>query len=243
MEKVRNLPNGLHNFDMIGFDGKIFAGLGTETVGNTVAFSDDGGKTFRFAPLYQDSKPLDASAYKGSRTYEFMEYNGRLYALVNLQMHAGYENAIFRYEDEKMVYVGNAANISGGRAGRNYWNGKVEWKGVCYLNTTALNAVTDFANPDAQKQIPMPSKETVTDILLYDDELYVLSFTFTGQKTYDTVIYKSATGEEGSFTAVASFNYPALPMSFDFDGAHFYIGTGPCPTDSAKVGMLLRVKA
>jgi len=242
-KKVRNLPNGIHNFDMIEYDGKIFAGLGTETLGNSVAFSDDGGKTFRFAPLYQDGKPMDTSSYKSSRTYEFMEYNGQLYALVSLQMGFGYMSAIFRYENEKMVYVGNASKIASGRAGRNYWNGKVEWNGICYLTTTSLNAVTDFANPDTHKQIPMPNKEIVSDILLYNNELYVLGFIFTGEKTYDTVIYKSATGEEGSFTKVASFNYPALPMSFDFDGAHFYIGTGNCPTDSAKVGMLLRVKA
>jgi len=242
-KKTRNLPNGLHNFDMIEYDGKIFAGLGTETTKNTVAFSDDGGKTFRFAPLYKDGKPFDATSYKFSRTYEFMEYNGQLYALVSLQMGFGSENAIFRYEDEKMVYVGNAYKISGGRVSRNYWNGKLEWKDVCYLTTTALNAVTDFSNPDTHKQIPMPNKETVSDILLHNDELYVLSFQFTQEKTYDTVIYKSATGEEGSFTKVTSFNYAASPMSFDFDGEHFYIGTGTCPTKSTGAGMLLRVKA
>ena len=195
-----------------------------------MAFSDDGGKTFRFAPLYQDGKPLDTSSYKSSRTYEFVEHKGELYALVSLQMGFGYMHAIFRYEDEKMVYVGNAYNIVGGRVGRNYWNGKVEWNGICYLTTTSLNAVTDFSKPDTHKSIPMPGKETVSDILLYDDELYVLSFLYNKDQTYDVVIYKTATGEEGSFTEVASFNYGARPYSFDFDGTYFYVGTGfPCP--------------
>ena len=32
----RNIPNGIHNFDMIEFDGKIFAGVGTEDVDDTL---------------------------------------------------------------------------------------------------------------------------------------------------------------------------------------------------------------
>jgi len=56
------------------------------------------------------------------------------------------------------------------------------------------------------------------------------------------VVYKSATGEEDSFVEVTSFDYAGTPISFDFDGDHFYIGIGFTIADSAKRGMMLRVK-
>lgn len=243
--QVRNLPNGLHNFDMIEFDGKIFAGLGTETLGDTVAVSQDKGESFTFVPLYRDGAVFDTSGYEYSRTYAFVEYTGDLYALVTFKKTGSlsYDRFVFRYEDGKMQYQSVADSRLTGQTGRNYWQGKLEWKGVCYLTSTALNAVTDFSKPETHKQIPMPNGGVVSDILLHNDQLYVLSYTFQEDMTCNAVIYKSATGEEGSFTEVASFHYAAFPIAFDFDGEHFYIGTGMCPTDSAKAGMLLRVKS
>ena len=88
-QQVRNLPNGIHCFDMIEFDGKIFAGVGTETTANTVAVSEKGGSGWKFVPLYQDGKPMALSGYEWSRTYEFVEYNGDLYALISLRMGIG----------------------------------------------------------------------------------------------------------------------------------------------------------
>ena len=241
---VRNLPGGLHNFDMIEFDGKIFAGLETETLQNTVAVSQDKGKSFAFVPLYRDSALLDTSGYEYSRTYAFVEYKGSLYALIRFKKNGvtSYDTFIFRYADGKMEYQSEADGRLQGTSGRNIWQGKLEWRGTCYLTSTALNAVTDFSKPETHKQIPMPNGGVVTDILLYNDALYVLSFVFKEDMTCGVVIYKSATGQEGSFEEVASFDYAGMPISFDFDGDHFYIGIGSSFADSSKAGMMLRVK-
>lgn len=243
-KQVRNLPNGLHNFDMIEFDGKIFAGLGTETLGNTVAVSYDKGESFTFVPLYRDGVLLDTSGYEYSRTYAFVEYKGSLYALIRFKKKGvtSYDTFIFRYVDGEMEYQSVADNRLLGTPGRNYWQGKLEWKGTCYLTSTALNAVTDFSKPETHKQIPMPNGGVVTDILLYNDELYVLSYIFKEDMTCGVVIYKSATGEEGSFIEVTTFDYAGIPISFDFDGDHFYVGIGNSFADPTKTGMLLRVK-
>ena len=243
-KQVRNLPNGLHNFDMIGFDGKIFAGLGTEVLRNTVAVSQDGGTSWDFVPLYRDGALLDTSGYEHSRTYAFVEYGGNLYALIQFKKQDvnSYDMFVFRYNNGKMVYQSVASSRLTGKTGGNYWQGKLEWKGVCYLTSTVLNAITDFSNPETHKQIAMPSGGVVTDILLHNDQLYVLSYTFKQDMTCNVAIYQSATGAEGSFTEVVSFDYAAFPISFDFDGSHFYIGTGQSYTDQAKSGMVLRVK-
>ena len=241
---TRSLPNGLHCFDMIEFDGRIFAGLGTETLGNTVAVSQDKGKTFTFVPMYRDGVLLDTSGYEHSRTYAFAEYDGSLYALILFKKTGviGYDTLIFRYDNEKMVYQSVADSRLTGKTGRSYWQGTLEWKGVCYLTSTALNAITDFSNPETHRQISMPNGGVVSDILLHNDQLYVLSYTFQENMTSKAVIYKSATGEEGSFMEAASFDYAGIPISFDFDGDHFYIGIGNSFTDRSKTGMILRVK-
>ena len=243
-KQVRNLPGGLHNFDMIGFDGKIFAGLGTETLGDTVAVSQDKGESFTFVPLYRDGALLDTSGYEYSRTYAFVEYKGGLYALIRFKKIGvtSYDTYIFRYVDGKMEYQSEADNRLQGTSGRNLWQGKLEWKGTCYVTSTALNAITDFSKPETHKQIPMPNGGVVTDILLYDDELYVLSFLFKEDMTCGVTIYKSNTGQEGSFVEVTSFDYAGMPISFDFDGDHFYVGIGSSFADSSKAGMVLRVK-
>jgi len=243
-QKKRNLPNGLHNFDMIEFDGKIFAGLGTETLGNTVAVSQDKGESFSFVPLYRDGALLDTSGYEYSRTYAFVEYSDSLYAFVTFKKTGAlaYDRFVFRYENGTMVYQSVLANYLSGKTGENHWQGRLEWNGVCYLTSTRLNAVTDFSKPDTHKQISMPNGGVVTDILLYNDELYVLSYTFNQDMTCKAVIYKSANGEEGSFSEVVSFQYAGIPISFDFDGDHFYVGIGSDFTNQARDGMLLRVK-
>lgn len=243
-QKKRTLPNGLHNFDMIAFDGKLFAGMGTEIVGNTVAVSQDKGESFTFVPLYRDGALLDTSDYEYSRTYAFVEYNDRLYAMITFKKKdtLTYDRFVFCYEGGNMVFQSVAGNQMTGTSGRNYWQGKLEWNGVCYLTSTVLNAVTDFSKPETHRIITMPNNGVVSDILLYNDALYVLSFTFNENMTFKTVIYKSATGKDTSFSEVASFDYGGMPIAFDFDGDHFYIGIGDSFSEPANAGMLLRVK-
>ena len=244
-ETVRNLPNGVHNFAMIAFDGKIFAGLGMEDTADSVAVSSDGGKSFTFAPLYKDGAPFDASGYKLARTYDFAVYNNQLYALVYFYG-GGFNNmyCIFRYEGGKMVYVGVAGGLTGGiGTNRNYWNGSFEFDGACYLTAYYLYAVTDFANPDSHQKIEMPNKERVVDALVRDGVIYTLCYKQDSKtKDFNAVIYKSTTGKKDSFEEVVSYTYPAHPCSFDTDGTYFYVGTATAISDTAKTGMVLRVK-
>lgn len=248
-KQVRNLPNGVHNFDMIEHEGRIFAGLGTETLGNTVAVSEDGGKTFQFAPLYKDGKPYTPAGAKSSRTYEFVKYNGHVYALVYLHMGFGGVYEVFRYEDGKMHYMANGVKLLGSYISRKYFGGEFEFNGACYIASGGLTVVTDFSDPENWKKIPMPGEEIVADALLRDGVIYTLAFLRNKNPTtqvvnsYKTVIYKSTTGQEGSFEEVLSFEYPATPLSFDYDGTYFYIGTGTAISkEQDKTGMVLRAK-
>lgn len=244
-EVKRNIPNGVHNFDMIEFDGKIFAGVGTENINENVAVSSDGGETFTYVPLYKDGKPFDVTPYNLSRTYEFVQYNGQLYALMVFREGKSLEYIVFRYEDGKMVYLSNQvqALYGGARINRKYWPGQFEFGGACYLTAGSLYAIRDFAKPETYEKIGLPNDEKVADALLKDGVIYVLGFSQNQENgEYTIVIYKSTTGKTGSFEQVRSFTYPAAPCSFDTDGTYFYIGMGTSTVDKTRIGMVLRVK-
>jgi len=244
-KQVRNLPNGIHNFDMIECDGKIFAGLGTEIKGQTVVVSEDGGKKFKFVPLYKDGRIMDLSKYKSSRTYEFIKYDNTVYALVRFTLNFGGEWAVFRYEDGKMHYLTNGFKLLGTSTSRKYFSGEFEFNGACYIAGGGLIRVTDFADQENWKSIPMPGGETVVDAIVRDGVIYTLA---TAQnrnpshhnvESYRAAVYKSTTGLEGSFEEVLSFDYASTAMSLEYDGTYFYIGTG-YGMEKEKVGMVLR---
>jgi hypothetical protein len=71
--KYRTLPNGLHIFDMIKFDGVLYAALGTQA-GAVVAASDDDGLSWRTYQLV----PVIRGYY--ARAYSLFVLAGRLYA-------------------------------------------------------------------------------------------------------------------------------------------------------------------
>lgn len=244
--KHRNIPNGIHCFDMIGFDNKIFMAMGGNNEQQMIAVSSDGGKTFSHLPIYRGSNPLNPSGYdpKWFRGYDFVEYKGNLYALLTYRLTSNgiYAKDIYRYDGDKMVYVGRD-NFSG-RVGRNYWQAAFEWKDTCYIAAKGLFAITDFSSTTNNKQaIAMPGGEIVSDAILHNDTMYTLGYTENADGSYQVVIYKSTTGAAGSFTQVASFKYEGIPYSFDFDGSYFYVGIGqPSANDTSKAGMLLRVK-
>ena len=242
----RTIPNGVHNFDMIEFDGKIFAGVGTEDADDTVAVSTDGGKSWSYVPLYnKDGQRFDTTGYKWTRTYEFAQYNGQLYALLSFQMGIGSKHMLFRYENGKMVLVNDQVFplIGGVSVGRKYWNGEFEFDGACYLTASSLYAIRDFSDQENFEVIKMPNGERVADAFLKDGVIYVLSFKQdTKTREYTVVIYKSTTGKTGSFTPVADFTYSTAPISFDTDGNHFYVGMGYNYYAKEKSGMVLRVK-
>ena len=242
---VRTIPNGIHNFDLVEFEGKIFAGVGTEDADDTVAVSTDGGASFTYLPLYKGGQPFDTSEYKWSRTYEFTEYNGQLYALISFQLNFGSSYKLFRYEEGKMVWVcDNVSVLLGGSSiSRKYWGGEFEYDGACFLTLSALYAIRDFSNPGSYEKIPMPNNEVVADAFLRDGVIYVLGFCRNIKTNeYSVAIYQSTTGKAGSFTPVASFTYSAPPVCFDTDGNHFYVGMGYNSAALEKCGMVLRVK-
>ncbi len=77
-KKHRNIPGGIHCYDMIQFNGKMFAALGTKPHSEFVVMSQDGGKTWegcgilgmRAYTLFAVADNLYVSLYRGVAAYD-----------------------------------------------------------------------------------------------------------------------------------------------------------------------------
>lgn len=238
-EQVRNLPNGIHNFDMIEFEGKIFAGLGVEGGKHPCVMSTDKGQTFDFVYLYKNGEKVDTTGMTYIRIYEYWIFRGELYALVTLDS----DTSFYRFDGEKWIWMSSAAGfITSNRANYNYFNAKLELDDTCFIVSNRLLAVKDFADSTQTQLIEMPGGEYVSDAMLKDGILYTLCYKQTDEQTYEIVIYKSATGQAGSFTQVVRFDYAVPACSFTLEGDYFYLGMGSKRLTHKSNGMILRVK-
>ena len=240
-QKFRTIAGGVHVYDMAVFDGKIFAGIGTDVGGCPVSVSTDGGQTFQSVPLYVDGQPLVMEEDQFARCYELLTLNGKLYAEVTLSGGTGgSSHALYRYKDGKLHYLRSAsAFFATAGASYNYIHGEFDLNGVSYFGSCrGLFAVTDT---DIQK-IPLPGGETVADCFLDGGTVYVLSYKYdSAAKMHNTVIYKTTTMTEGSFQEVKRFAYPVCPLAFAKDGNYLYLSMGYM-AENEKNGTILRIQ-
>ncbi len=222
-ETVRNLPGGIHNYDMIEFDGKLFAALGVEDPHSPIVCSTDGGENFTAVPMLQDGQPLDTRGGVYIRIYRFFEQEGALYALFRFSDgEEFYEQLVYRYDGEAFVYHADWSNL----VRRTRFNHKVvsaaeAWGGSTYFVTGRLYRTTDFVEVE---EITLADGVQVTDLLQEDGVLYALGCCYDKeQKTYRTTLWKSVSD---GFACVWYFDYALPGISFLRHQNTTYIGVG-----------------
>ena len=238
---------GVHVYDMVVFDGKVFAGIGTQKGWYPVSLSADGVK-FEQVPFYKDGEVLAIDDYDFSRVYELLVCNGKLYAVTALYSHSGdmaiISYSLFQYTNGHMEYVMDASSyFETGGASYNYINVEFNLNDTFYFGGyQGFFAVTDFEKESGIQKIALPDGEIVADCIVDKETVYLLCYTpsKTSEGMYDIVIYKTAAMEEGSFEKVKSFTYAVCPLSFVKDTQCFYIGMGNVG-ENEKNGMLLQI--
>ena len=242
-DKVRNIDGGIHNFDMIKFGDKIFAGLGVNTdpellfpLASPIACSTDGGQNFEEVELYKDGQPY---RFRNKdivvRTYEFLAFENTLYAVVrkiltqtdeetNVTETIEGENLVFRYENDAFYYYSDfPSEIENAQPGVSMFNAKAEFKGKALFTTGYLYSTTDMKN---YEKIAIGNL-VVCDLLVENGVLYALCGIGSRQTGYYTVsVYKNTTGLTDGFTEVFKFDYYAPAISFEKYGDDFYLGIG-----------------
>jgi len=243
--QYRNIPNAVHVFDMIEFDNKLFAGIGTEYNALPILVSQDKGLTFNPVPMIKDDKPYDLSVYAFSRAYEFFTFNEQLNVLTRHYLQDDYQGErkyvceIFRYENGKMYYHSNADFFTTStNVGVNLLNAKGVFEDTAYFASNYLYSSQDLKN---FTRIDLPEKEFVSDFFILDDVMYVLGYKPISDKTFSVVIYSTKNIRQG-FYEIKSFEYPVPPLSFVLVNENFYLGMGNKTNTNKHNGTVLKVK-
>lgn len=243
--QVRNgLPHNLHHFDMVQYRGALFAALGAQPGGSSLAISRDGGKTYKQVRLMKKGKPVDTATYGLVRSYNLYQVDGGLYAdLWWVQEDTktwSYE--IYRYEKGNFVYISDLRkSIKGGQNG---YTVPPLWTKETFKDTLFLSAGYLYTTKDMQTFTPVALRENARtyDLYRYGKRLYILTATpkQEGDNTVYTVeIYSIANPKRGIYRTEARFDYPVIPTALAVDKDHFFIATGDWHTENEKNGTIL----
>ena len=216
--KMRNLPGGVHCFDLIEYNGKIFAGLDTES-DSTIAMSTDGGETFSYVYMYDESGNLidvSSSANNSYRVYDLFEFNDSLYAFCNRRL--------FKYNETENIFERQSGNsiIYGNMLALYYvpLKTKITFNDKFILVNGTLKYTEDLTT---YKIVTFDKTTYVHDVIERNGELYFLCNTpIDGE--YITSVYKTSNCED--FELVLYYNYTDYALSFEYNDNCFYFGIG-----------------
>ena len=241
------LPNGVHNFDLIKFNGKLFAGLGVEEGSSPVVMSED-GENWVSTPLYKDGALRETYNATFIRVYDFFVLNDTLYAYFSLSgtdVKSAWE--IYRFDGEKFVYHSDlpTSGLSWNKHTYVHFYDKVEFKGCQYFSTGNLYKTTDMVTAEL---MDMGENTEVTGLRIIGKELYALCSTPVesedGRTTFHISVRKSRDGK--TFNEVFYFDYDVRAMSFTYSNGTFYLGMGFGTTKTGELydknGMVLSVE-
>lgn len=237
---LTGLPDGYHNFDLIEYDGYLFAGIGAARGESPVVRSRD-GFTFERIPMLKNGEPFQTWDGEIIRTHDFFIQNDTLYATLWYEDQTKnkltydlyrYENGVFVFDFDLLTMV-NAVEYAHIPIG-----GKASMAGKTFF-TTGYLYVTE--NMHDWTRMRFPQDEIVYDLYMEDGVLYVLT-AVKQEDDYRIVIYKNSTGETTDFEEVLWLTYALPPISLACTQEHFYIGVGDCKIAHEKNGMILEVK-
>lgn len=235
----RVLPNGVHAFDMVEYDGKIFAGLGVPDTESAVVVSSDGGETFSPVEMQKNGVKVDTSGLDTVRVYDLFVLRGNLYASFLYGNGSPYAYELYRYEDGVFVFD-------------NDWSGKVNRRGISYRLISEKIEYNDrlyiangylyvTSDMDQMTRIEFPYAETTFDLALDNGRLYVLNARKLSDGEIRVSVWKKSGSGETTFTQLFNFVYPVAPTSLAVKDGVFYVGMASTFEEHELNGMILKI--
>ena len=235
-EKVRNIPNGVHTFDMVEYDGLIFAGLGVEAGNSPIVCSDDGGKSFFEVDMQKKGVSFDGTGFEIIRVYDFFVFEGELYATLFCEAEERVYD-LYRYEDGIFVYENSwDGKIKQRKYISNIIGAKSEFDGKLFFATGNLYVTDDMEKLTA---ITFPKLEMVCDLCVVDGSLFALCAQKLEDGGYRISVWENNGGRASGFLEIFNFVYSVPPISMVCYEGDFYIGTGDIREANEKNGMVL----
>lgn len=236
--KKRVLPGGIHNFDLVKFHGKLFAGIGNDT-DTSIVMSNDGGETFSYVYMYEtkDKRLEFDSSVSGSkhRVYDLIEFKDKLYAFC--------DNKLYEYKEEENIFMKvSDKTISYGSAPGLYYvplKTKLTYDERAVLVNGSIKYTEDLLN---YTTLTFDKTTYVYDALVINGELHALCAT-PGKEGYVISVYKSRNLQD--WEPVMYFEYKDFARSFEYANGCFYFGIGTklqSTDDGTNSGRILKVK-
>lgn len=237
--KKRNIEGGLHTFDIVEFDGMLFAGLGVLKGLYPVVCSKDNGESFENVIFYKDGEKLDTTGSQNVRVYDLFVFKDKLYAVfmygdseITYDLYR-YENGMFVYDNQ---WYGKVSQIE---FTNNIITGKTQFKDNMYFTTGYLHTTEDMTN---LTYIIFPDEQVVYDICTDEKYLYALCANKQEDGTYKVSVYRNDGQMITNFHEIFNFVYDVPPLSIVCKDNNFYIGMGDTNNIHDKNGTILFVE-
>jgi hypothetical protein len=227
--KYRNIPSGIHNYDMTSFGGVLFAGLGTEK-GAAVAVSMDSGNTWTNVLIH------------GSRLYAFLTVRQQLYATTSRSF------GIYQYDGmggfrprndigRQQLFPGFTASADIRIVRSVSFKDSAAYVGAYCHNDHQFMPFGAFVakslNEGSVSVLPVPLTpgSRAWDLLYDGDTLYVLS---DCPDSEGTTVRVAATTDGVHWVEILHFRSTAFARSFALLDGDFYFGLGCEVADPEK---------
>ena len=228
------LPDGLHNFDLVRYDGKLFAGIGANK-GETPIVMSENGIDFERVPMLRNGVPVDTSEGEMIRTYNLWVLNDTLYA----DFH--YDNMVtnkwivevYRYENGKFIWcVGlgkklNMVAMGSQNLGKPWADAVVD--DTLFLTTGWLYKTTDMVE---YTQVSFPNYAQTYDIYSYKDAMYLLTASQeitdpdTGEAVYHITVYSATTTNPDDFKVEYTVDSAVQPIALAVSDDGYFVSFG-----------------
>lgn len=238
--KNRVLPNAVHNFDIIDFDGKHMYAVGCDYGVSSCCLYTEDGETFTYFDFYVNNEPLVVNESAFNRGYDFFEFKNELYLLTYLsdtQKVASifkYVNGAFHY------YCGASSLIKNDRISVNMINAKAEFNDKYFFVTDDLYYTTEQDAFKTNTKVTLPNGEKVASVKVVNDKMIILSYTASENGTYDITFYSTEDGT--NFSKLRTINFEVPPISFDVSGKFAFVGFGNRKAFNKNNGTVLKIK-
>ena len=243
--KHRTLPGGVHAYDMITFEGAIYAGLGVTSGKMPVMRSFDGGESFEPIPFLKDAAVVKTEGFTYIRTYDLLEFDGKLYATLTLGNETlSYE--LYEYDDtlDAFVFFSDLED-SVVRVKYNHMRITATAKAddTVFLVTGKLYETRDM---DDFYEITLDGVDLVCDIYEDDGKIYLLTATKANDEegVFKTSVWQVWKDTEGKMSLVELFNlyYDEPCLSLAVEDEDFYIGMSNTMAKNELNGTVLHVE-
>ena len=237
--KHHNITGGLHIFDIVEYNGMIFAGLGVLRGSHPVVCSEDGGRTFNNVKFIKNDVAIDTAESENVRVYDLFVFKDELYAAflygdtdLTYDLYR-YENGVFVYDNQ---WYGKIHQI---KYTNNIISAKAEFKDRMFFTTGYLYVTEDMTN---FKHIVFPDSETVYDIFCDDERTYALCGNKQEDGKYKISVYSNKGQNIEEFKVLFSFVYDIPPLSFAKQDDRFFIGMSDTKNINDKNGSIILIE-